>query len=397
MDSGHFQVGILRVVNHHLLVEDCLFEHCNVKIFEMNEVRSGAEIVIRNSYFRDLNGFDQWWGSRVVECKVPVDTFVFENNTVSGGGLTVLAQECLFDYSVINHNTFINNHKYPFLNHHWKEVYITNNLFVNTNMAGEDLENVASGGSDPDVVLRGISGLDSIDSHILIQGKYLNEDSTLLSPEVDGLDDIIYYAADNVVTYSETLDNYYNGSVDGVWNDAPASYLTWGGTEGPFRVLNVPGMWLNSRSQTWIEAYDNLKDENNSIYEMRTPDLGLGTDPLKQDAADIFIQWNRSQWQVPGIEEPADFLAYQFGDYDPLTIPGINTEDSDAGGITKISDLIEDFSYDANLISKSDGLRIGALHWNNEAFDGEASLAAVKKAYNRITGIDNPADIPYQE
>ncbi|MFO7670300.1 MAG: T9SS type A sorting domain-containing protein [Bacteroidales bacterium] len=381
--------------DHHLLVEDCLIEHCNLSIFNMNHVPQGAEIEINNSYFRDLNGFDQWWGSRIVECRVPVDVFIFENNTVSGGGLTILGQNCLFDYSVINHNTFINNHKFPFLNQYWKEVYFTNNLFVNTHMVGEDLENVASGGSDPDVTLHGISGLDSIHPAIRIQGKYLNEDSTALTSDVDGLDDVIYYSADNVVTYSATLDQYYNGSIDGVWDDAPASYLNWSGTEGPFRVLNVPGMWLNSRSQAWIEAYDNLKDENNSIYQIRTGDLGLGTDPLPQQAADLFIQWNRSQWAVPGVESPVDFLEYQFGDYDPITIPGVNTEDSQSGGITRISDLPEDFSYSANLISKSDGLRIGALHWNNETFDGAASLTAVKQAYNRIqTGYDDRATVP---
>jgi hypothetical protein len=381
--------------DHHLLVEDCLIEHCNLSIFNMDQVPQGAEIVINNSYFRDLNGFDQWWGSRIVQCRVPVDLFIFENNTVSGGGLTILGQNCLFDYSVINHNTFINNHKHPFLNQYWKEVYFTNNLFVNTNIVGEDIENIAFGGSDPDVTLHGISGLDSIKLTIRIQGKYLNEDSTALTSEVDGLDDVIYYSADNVVTYSATLDQYYDGSIDGVWDDAPASFLNWSGTEGPFRVLNVPGMWLNSRSQAWIEAYDNLKDENNSIYQIRTGDLGLGTDPLPQDAADLFIQWNRSQWAVPGVEPPADFLEYQFGDYDPITIPGVNTEDSQAGGITKFSDLPEDFSYSANLISKSDGLRIGALHWNNETFDRAASLTAVKQAYNRIhTGYADRAAFP---
>ena len=376
--------------NHHLLVEDCLVEHCRGIIFDLNDVRTGAEIVLRNNYFRDLNDFGQWWGGRVVECKVPVDTFIFENNTVSGGGLTILGQECLFDYSVINHNTFINNHKYPFLNQHWKEVYFTNNLFVNTNMVGEDWENVVSGGSDPDAWLNGISGLDSIEINILLQGKYMNEDSTALTGELDDFSDIIYYAADNVVVYSTTLDSYYNGDMNDVWDDAPASYLTWGGLTPPFKVVNVPGVWTNSRSQAWIAKYDNLIDENNHIYTIALDSLGLGTDPLPQDAADIFVQWNRIQWAVPGVETPTDFLPYYFGDYDPTTIPGVETEDSDAGGITKISDLIEDFSYTADLTSKSDGLRIGALHWNDEVFDSKESLTAVKNAYQGIyIGIDD--------
>ena len=375
--------------NHKLRVEGCLFEHCNGRLFNMNQVRSGAEIRIRDSYFRDLHMFSQWWGSRVVECKIPVDSLFFENNTISGGGLTVLGQECLFDYAVINHNTFINNHKYPFLNHFWKEVYFTNNLFVNANMVGEDMENVATGGADPNAELRGIIGVDSIDLSIQIQGRYLNEDSTALTEEVDGLDDIIYYAADNVVTYSSTLDDYYDGTVDGVWEDAPASYLTWGGFEGPFRVLNVPGIWNNESTKARIAAHGNLRDENNHIYTIPLDSLGLATDPLPQDAADVFIQWNRTQWAVPDVSAPTDYSAYYFGDYDPATIPGIETEASAAGGITRISDLMEDFSYALDLTSESDGLRIGALHWDDEAFDREVSLSAVKEAYAKATGIKN--------
>ncbi len=381
--------------NHHLLLEDCLIEHCDISLFDLNQVQSGAEIVIRNSYFRDLNAFDQWWAARIVECKVPVDTFIFENNTVSGGGLTILGQECLFDYSVINHNTFINNHKYPFLNQYWKEVYFTNNLFVNANMVGEDMENVLTGGSDPDVLPKGIVGVDEINTHIRIQGKYLNTDSTALTAEVDEISDIIFYAADNVVTYSSSLDNYYDGTVDGVWDDAPASYLTWGGMEGPFKVINVPGMWVNERTRELITGYNNIVDKNNSIYEMTATELGLVTNPLPQDAADLFVQWNRVQWDVPEVALPTDYSAYYFGDNDPNTIPGVETEDSDAGGITRISDLIEDFSFTANLVSQSDGLRIGALHWNDEAFDSEASLSLIKAAYtSTVLGISDPMMTP---
>lgn len=376
--------------NHHLWVEDCLIEHINGNIFNMNNVKEGAKIILRNNYFRDLHNFGQWWNARIVQCKIPIDTLIFENNTVTGAGLMILAQECLIDYAVINHNTIINNHKYPFLNSYWREAYITNNLFVNSNMVGEDLENVATGGQDPDALLEGIIGVDTIENSIFIQPKYLDPDSNLTA-EVDELTDIIFYAADNVVTYtSATLDNYYNGGMNDIFDDAPVSYLTWGGADGPFKVLNVPSIWTNERTQALIAKYDNIKEENNSIYDMDAADLGLGTDPLPQDAADIFIQWNRNQWGVPDVEAPTDYTAYYFGDYDPTTVPGVETETaaSGAGGITKISDMVEDFSYTADLKSKSDGLRIGALHWNDETFDSPASLTAIKNAYLGIVGVE---------
>jgi len=374
--------------NHHLTLENNLFENIHGMLFNMNNVQKGAEIYIKNNYFRDSHNFAQWWGGRVVQCKVPVDVLMFENNTTVGCGLTVLAQESLIEYAVINHNTFINNIKYPFLNQYWKEVYFTNNLWINANMVGEDKENVATGGQDPDALLHGISGVDTITNTILVQDKFLNPDGSL-TDEVDEISDYIYYAADNVVTYSATLDNYYSGGLSPDWDDAPSSYLTWGGVEGPFKVVNVPGIWSNSRTNALIADHSNIVDENNSIYEMRTADLGLVTDPLPQDAADVFIQWNRNQWGVPGVEKPTDFSAFQMGDYNPLTIPGVETENSKAGGITKISDMIEDFSYSKSLISKSDGLRIGALHWNDEEFDSEASLAAVKSAYNVATDVED--------
>jgi hypothetical protein len=206
----------------------------------------------------------------------------------------------------------------------------------------------------------------------------------VLADAVDEISDYIIYCADNVLTYSPTLDNYYNGTVDGIWDDAPASYLTWGGVEGPFRVVNVPGIWENSRTAALVADHENIKEENNSIYTIALADLGLATDPLPQAAADVFIPWNQSQWGVPGIVSPTDFTPYYFGDHNPNTVPGVETENSASSGITKISDMVEDFSYTMDLTSVSDGLRIGALHWNDEAFDSKASLASVKNAYSGL-------------
>jgi hypothetical protein len=115
----------------------------------------------------------------------------------------------------------------------------------------------------------------------------------------------------------------------------------------------------------------------------------LITDPLPQAEADVFIQWNRNQWGVPNVAAPtaAETKIWHFGDYDPKTVPGKDTENSKTTGITKFSDLIEDFSYTKSLVSKCDGLRIGSLMWNDETFDSNASLAKIKSAYMTATGI----------
>lgn len=369
--------------NRHLLVENSLFEFCNGIWFNLNNVPKGAEITVRNCYFRDLFTPNQWWASRAVQCKVPVDKFIFENNTVTGGGLTVLGQECLFEYSVIDHNTFINNHKYPFLNQYWKEVYFTNNLFVNANMVGEDLENVATGGQDPDALLMGICGVDTITNRIQIQEKFLNADSSL-TDDVNELSDIIYYAADNIVMYSHELDNYYHGGYNTI-ADYPLSYLTWGGQEGPFQVRNVPGIWYNERSQALVDAWPNIVDENNHIYDMNLDDFGLATRPLDETSADLFAKWNRAQWGVPDAVAPEDMTPYYFGDNDPNTIPGKETEDG--AGIEKFSDLIEDFSYTSDVRSNIDGKPIGSLMWwDGETYNADDEIAAIKAAYQAAAG-----------
>ncbi len=163
--------------NHRLVVEDCLIENSQGIVFNAGNVTKGAKIILRNNYFRDLNDFSQWWGARAAECKYAIDSLIIENNTFTGGGLTFLSQESVTDVAIINHNTFINNHKYPFLNQYWRELYFTNNLFVNANMVGEDMENVATGGQDPDALMHGIFGVDTIEATLNIQPKFLNGDA----------------------------------------------------------------------------------------------------------------------------------------------------------------------------------------------------------------------------
>ncbi len=296
--------------NHHLLVEDCLLENSMGIIFNAGNVTQGAKIILRGNYFRDLNDFSQWWGARAAECKYAIDTLIIENNTFSGGGLTFLSQESVTDVAIINHNTFINNHKYPLLNQYWRELYFTNNLFVNANMVGEDMENVATGGQDPDALMHGIFGVDTIEATLNIQPYFLDGD--VLADAVNEISDYVIYAADNVLSYSTTLDDYYNGTVDGIWEDAPASYLTWGGGVGPYRVVNVPGIWENERTTALDAAYENIKEENNHIYEWTADELGLGTDPLPQEAADLFIAWNRAQWGVPDASSSHRFYRLLF-------------------------------------------------------------------------------------
>ncbi|MFH0758138.1 MAG: T9SS type A sorting domain-containing protein [Bacteroidota bacterium] len=387
-DGGYWNLFSINENNSKLLVEDCLFDMGYGVLFNTDGVENGQVSIFRNNYFRDFHDGQQWWAGRVMNCKVPVDTLIYENNTSTGAGLTILGQECMMAYGFINHNTFINNTKYPFLNQYWKECYYTNNLFVNANWVGEDMENVATGGQDPDALMHGLVGVDTITVHQWLDKKFLNADSTALTADIDEISDYIWYAADNVCVSSTTLDAYYGGTPNDGIDGAASSYLNWGGLgNGPWRIVNVPGIFMNSRTEQLIADHDNIKAENNIVYEFKAEEMGFGTDPLPQAAADVYIDWNRSKWGVPDVTTP-DLQPTHFGDFDANTIAGVETEDSDAGGITKISDMVEDFSYTKSLVSNIDGKRIGALHWNDEAYDPAASLAAVKAAY-ASNGIEN--------
>ena len=55
------------------------------------------------------------------------------------------------------------------------------------------------------------------------------------------------------------------------------------------------------------------------------------------------------RYEVPDEARTPDMSGYVFGDFDPTTIPGVGTEDGD--GVTRISDLAEDFLYQFSMIS----------------------------------------------
>ena len=135
-----------------LTIDNCLFEFCNLDLFDCtNESGAiggwphGAKFRLTNSYFRNMFHADQWWGSRVFQCKHPIDTLWIENCTVTTGGLTFLQQNELTDFAYINHNTIVNNKKYWLLSGFHKNLIITNNIFINQNWTGQDTNEISSG------------------------------------------------------------------------------------------------------------------------------------------------------------------------------------------------------------------------------------------------------------
>lgn len=391
-NGGRWGVGnggyIFRLAgtNRSLFVEDCLIEFPD-RAFRVNQITAGLTIEMRNNYFRDFFVMGQQWAGNVFDSKgVPLESFIFENNSVSNAGVPLLMQNQMVKYALINHNTFINTSTFVNLNPNYYEAYITNNLFYNTNTMGKDSANDLA---SPDEQASAIIPLDTLDINIGVAGIPLYAmdagKTTVIAPYND-VSNYKIYVADNIYFNQATLDLYNNGAYSAAFpNDAPESYLSWF-APGPHRV-DVPALFTGAREDALFDGNANIIRENN-IFGV---DPGLGTEAISVAEAAQLAIWQRLRYEVPGETGTPDMSSYLFGDFDPSTIPGIETEDGD--GITKISDMIEDFSI-GSFTSNIDGHTIGALHWTSEidSYDPVDGLADIIAAYNSTLSVDEIAN-----
>ena len=330
--------------NRSLFVEDCLIEFPE-RGFKLQGVTSGLTIEMRNNYFRDMFVMQAQYSGNVINAKgVPIESLIFENNTVSNAGMPMLMQNQMVTYALINHNTFINTSTTVFLNPYYYEAYITNNLFYNANTLGT---NADSSLADPDGQAIALVGIDELDINIGSAGIPLyamNDDQTSVIAPYNDVSQLKIYVADNIYFNEATLDKYNNGFYSAAFADAPESYLNSTGTPGPHRV-DVPVLFMGAREDALFDGNDNISRENN-IFDQ---DPGLGMQAISEAAAEQLAIWQRLRLEVPTETRTPDMTSYLFGDFNPLTIPGVESEDSN--GIEKFSNLIEDFSI--NLFSKS--------------------------------------------
>jgi hypothetical protein len=231
---------------------------------------------------------------------------------------------------------------------------------------------------------------------VVVQGKYYVGDSSHYSHELD-LTKLRIFVSDNINYYDPLLVNGYYASstyVDSALGALP-SYLTWSFFTPPFPVRNVPGEWMNSRTQALFDAYG---PGNGGFLEKRTSTADPGTVTkgiADASVVDAMAVWNQNAYGDPRFTATGNILSskYIYGDYDPTTLPGIingvksdNVVTDGAGiqvGITKFTDLTENFSQSGHL-SVIDGLPIGALIWDDSAlanYNPAAAMAAVLLQY----------------
>ena len=369
--------------NRSLFVEDCLIEFPE-RGFKLQGVTSGLTIEMRNNYFRDMFVMQAQYSGNVINAKgVPIESLIFENNTVSNAGMPMLMQNQMVTYALINHNTFINTSTTVFLNPYYYEAYITNNLFYNANTLGT---NADSSLADPDEQAIALVGIDELDINIGSAGIPLyamNDDQTSVIAPYNDVSQLKIYVADNIYFNEATLDKYNNGFYSAAFpNVAPESYL-YSVNPGP-HMVDVPVLFMGAREDALFDGNDNISRENN-IFDQ---DPGLGMQAISEAAAEQLAIWQRLRLEVPTETRTPDMTSYLFGDFNPLTIPGVESEDSN--GIEKFSNLIEDFSINTSFVSNIDGHTVGALHWTSEidSYNPVQGLEDIIAAYNSTLSVD---------
>lgn len=383
-----------------LTIDNCLFEFAFYSLFECNGWKSGAKFVISNSYFRNMFNTADWWGSRIFTCKNPVDTLWVENVTTTSGGLTFLMQNSLTRFAYFNHNTIVNNKRTWLLNPYYLTFIVTNNIFINHNWAGEDTNIVSSYSGEPShnpYAHMSTIDIDTIapGSGILVQPQYFRSDSAGYTADLSAGKMRVFVS--NNISYNDTLMNRYYLNENNAYNAVgpyPISYLQWimpGG--GPWRVYNVPGEWMNKRTQNLFKTYPHGMIEDNTLTsDPRTVTPGIADATV----ADQMALWNEGKWGfTPAPTNDILDSRYIFGDYDPTTVPGIvnGVKTEDAGlnaGIAKFTDLIENFSQTAH-ISAIDNLPIGCLIWNDALMADFNSAVDFQKIDARFRTLGGPS------
>jgi len=375
--NENFYCGTKNNLPQSLTIDNCVFEFSNVDLFDCtNETGAiggwpyGAKFFITNSYFRNLFHPGQWWGSRIFQCKHPIDTLWVENCTVTGGGLTFLQQNQLTDFAYFNHNTIVNNKKYWLLSLYYRRYFVTNNIFINQNWVGED-SNVTSNGADPRREYQSTIDIDSVNANegVVVQPKYYASDSSHYSPLL-ALNKLQVYVSNNVNYYDPLLINGYYNTTPGTYDTTayPLSFLDWY-YPGPQKIENIPGEWMNLRTAALFA--DHAPPNGGFIEERTSTSDPHTTTPGIADASvvDQMARWNQNQWGDPRFPVAPDIVhsKYIFGDYDPTTIPGrdsIGNKTENGSGIAKFTDLTENFSQSL-VISSIDNFPIGSLIWDD--------------------------------
>lgn len=356
--------GNQRVIAEGLVVENMW----GGTLFQCRGVTGELDLYIKNCYFRDNSQLANSWNHSILargDNGEAIDTLWVENTTVNFSSMPYFGKMNSVNFMFFNHNICMNGAKYPIWMERYKEAYITNNMFINSNFEGE-CKSTWSTQIAEDFIPGGLINLDTVEA---------NWFTPSVSPE-----EVIFYAADNLSYNSQYLDNYWAGAFNSV-ADHPISNRVWGPVTADELPLEVVGPipLYNDRTLGLATAYDNVKIER--THQSVDPQM-VTKGIANQNVGNQFAYFARQNYGVADAGEVHDKSIMYFGDGDPSTVPGVGLENGFS--ITDMTDLPEDFSYEADIISGIDSLPLGSLAWYPDLFcryDSEDQLQRAKDAY----------------
>lgn len=360
----------IRRTNQRIIADGIVVENAfGGAVFNLRKATGTVDAYLKNSYFRDNSQLANSW-NRVILSRGDngeiYDTVWVENVTVSNAGMPFFGKMNPVNFFFFNHNLIVNTTKYPIWYERHKEAYITNNMFINANYEGECRSTWETQIAE-DFIQSGLVNLDTVEA---------NWFTPSVTPE-----EVIFYAADNLSFTSPYMDNYWAGAFNSV-ADHPISNRVWGSVTAGDLPLEVKGIvpLYNGRTLGLADAYDKIKIER--THENVDPQM-VTKGIANQNAGNQFAYFARQNYGVADAGETHDKSLMYFGDADPATIPGGGTENGFS--IVDMTDIPEDFSYDADIISGIDSLPLGSLAWYPEIicrYDSEEQLQRIKDALN---------------
>lgn len=384
----------LQGTNQRLELEDFIHENqMRGDVISLNGVNGTMDIFLKNCYFRDMTQFSNPWNYAIFTRgdHKAIDTLWVENVTVANGGLLFMNKYTVVNFAFFDHNTIQNIPRYWNFMEQWKEAYFTNNIFINCLWMGEMDETKLTqlqsqtehGPAHPET--KGVE----VGIINLMRPESSSVDWELGFGSAHTVDDVKFMASNNLTFTSPFLDNYYSGGLNDI-ADHPISYTNWDAATGqgwdgpPHVVTNIPARMFGPSLDSLVELYDGVKvmDNHDQVDPM------MNTKMIEsQEEGDLYGTWARANFSWEGVSVP-ERSNFTIGDYDPLTIPGNNAEEST--GMADVRDMPEDFSYTSDVVSTIDGKKLGAQEWYGDIsdWDSEEQLRLAKAAYAGTLSID---------
>jgi Secretion system C-terminal sorting domain len=390
IDSSAADLFGIHSRDRRLIMKNVITSGGGNNLFGFND--PGAKMYLYNCYFRDMNWFQNSWNSTIYTNSA--DTIWVENCTVSYAGLGFFNNNTV-KFMYFNHNTIINNTKYAVIHNQYQEAYFVNNIFVNVTWEGEcsgtyytqDFAHQENGPVDIDTVR-----------------------ANLWQPEQGYVPTMesVKWIESNTIHWTDTcFDAYYRGDFTQGYN-YPVSSRNWApwavdSTGGNIHVWNIPPRLFAPFAINLAQTYKNIVIDGPTIHDgvdpmmhTETQEGWLGDGVRDETALKNLVYWSQSNYGVAPQGQTYSPAAFAFGDYNPTHIPGPGT--NNGAGISQISDLPENLSYDANITSTIDGKPLGALTWwpnGMNGWDSKAEFQTVMTYYNgKVTGIKKTDKLP---